>query len=35
MKVRYKLLQNYELCTNGKVHIMNISDGENVDFIYF
>ena len=28
MKVRKKLLQKHELCTKGKVHIMNFSDEE-------
>ena len=35
MKERKKLLQKYELCTKGKVHIMNFSDEENVDNMDF
>ena len=35
MKERKKLLQKHELCTTGKVHIMNFSDEENVDIMNF
>ena len=35
MKERKKLLQKHELCTKGKVHIMNFSDEENVDIMDF
>ena len=30
-----KILQKHELCTKGKVHIMNFSDKENVDVMDF
>ena len=33
MKERKKLLQNHELCTKGKVHIINFLDEENVDIV--
>ena len=33
MKEKKKLLQKHELCTKGKVHIMNFSDEENVDIV--
>ena len=33
MKEGKKLLQKHELCTKGKVHIMNFSDEENVDIV--
>ena len=29
------LLQKHELCTKGKVHIMNFLDEENVDIMDF
>ena len=35
MKERKKLLQKHELWTNGKVHVMNFSDKENVDIMDF
>ena len=33
MKERKKLLQNHELCTKGKVHIINFLDEKNVDIV--
>ena len=35
MKEKKKLLQKHELCTKGKVHIMNFLDEENVDIMDF
>ena len=35
MKERKKLLQKHELCTKGKVHIMNLSGEESVDIMDF
>ena len=35
MKERKKLLQNYELCTKGKVYIINFPDEENVEIMDF
>ena len=35
MKEGKKLLQKYELCTKGKVHIMNFSDKGNNDIMDF
>ena len=35
MKERKKLLQKYELCTKGKVHIMSFLDEENVGIMDF
>ena len=35
MKEKKELLQKHELCTKGKVHIINFSDKENVDIMDF
>ena len=35
MKERKKLLQKHELCTKGKVHVMNFSDEENANIMDF
>ena len=35
MKQRKKPLQKYEVCTKGKVQIINFSNEENVDILDF
>ena len=35
MKERKIVLQKHELCTKGKVHIMNFLGKGNVDVMYF